>query len=349
MKYRNKRRWNIIKGYSIGWVLAFVLYSIFRGEGTKELGSVQFELWRSIIVSIVIGPIIGSISGYAQILTEERGDRSIPLQRLLVFRFIYALLFVVATILVAHTTVTTFAGVTIGLLEFAFEPGSFSIYLYILLIDLFFAILRQVNLLLGEGKLGKLIRGEFYTPKEEERIFMFLDLKSSVELAETLGHQSYSKLIQDCFNDLGVAAEHEAEIYQYIGDEVVLTWKLKEGLRNGNCLNAYFHFKKELEKKSDYYLQKYNRKPFFKAGLNAGNVMVTEIGKYKKDIAYHGDAINTAARIQGMCNKLNQEVLISEDLKERLNESEFSFEKLGNLPLKGKEKEVSMYSVSEAG
>lgn len=349
MKYRNKRRWNIIKGYSTGWILAFVLYSIFRGEGTEELGSVQFELWRSIIVSIIIGPIIGSISGYAQILTEERGDRSIPLLKLLIFRFIYALLFVAATILVAHTMVTTFAGVTIGLLEFAFEPGSFSIYLYILLIDLFFAILRQVNLLLGEGKLGKLIRGEFYTPKEEERIFMFLDLKSSVELAETLGHRNYSKLIQDCFNDLGIVAEHEAEIYQYVGDEVVLTWKLEDGIRNANCLNSYFSFKQELAQKRNYYLNKYNCEPFFKAGINAGNVMVSEIGKYKKDIAYHGDAINTAARIQGMCNEFDQAILISEDLKNQLGEYEFNFEKHGAIPLKGKQKEVPIYSVFEAG
>jgi adenylate cyclase len=345
MKYKNKRRWLIIRDYSIGWSLAFVFYIIIRGEGTQEEGSVQLELWKGIIVAFALGPIIGSISGYAQILTEERSNQPISIQKLLTLRFIYVLMFIVALVLAAYFMTSTFLDVKIGLIAFAFEPGSFSIYLYILIVDTFMAILRQINLLLGEKNLRKLLRGKFYTPREEERIFMFLDLKSSTTLAEQLGHVKYSKLIQDCFNDLGVVAEEEAEIYQYVGDEVILTWKIDEGLRDQNCLNAFYNFKKELNKKRDYYLDKYNCEPFFKAGLNAGNVMVTEIGKYKKEIAYHGDTINTAARIQGKCNELNQEFLISESLKNKLEGSKFNFDLQGSVALKGKESEVSIYSV----
>jgi len=38
--------------------------------------------------------------------------------------------------------------------------------------------------------------------------------------------------------------------------------------------------------------------------MNAGVVTVAEVGKYKKEIAYHKDTINTAARIQVKCNEL---------------------------------------------
>ncbi len=345
MKFRNKRRWAIIKDYIVGWTLAFLFLSIVRGIGTIELSSVQFEFWETVIVSSIFGPIFGSISGYIQILTEERIYRRVSIYRLLGFRLVYATLFVFILVLLAYFMVIEFFGETKGFFAFAFEPGSWPIYFYIITVDIFMLIVRQVNLMLGENNLWKLLRGKFYSPREEERIFMFLDLQSSTNHAEKLGHIAYSKMIQDCFNDLGVVVENEAEIYQYVGDEVILTWQLKDGLRNQNCLNAFYNFKNQLHQKQDYYQRNYSCLPFFKAGLHSGIVTVTEVGKYKKEIAYHGDTINTAARIQGKCNEFNQELLVSQRLKEQLATSRFSFKELGNMPLKGKEKEVSIYAI----
>ncbi|MTI40034.1 adenylate/guanylate cyclase domain-containing protein [Fulvivirga lutimaris] len=341
MKFKNRRNWQIIKQFSIGWTLAFLFLSFVRGEGTVELGSVQFELVEAFLGSILMGPILGSISGIAQVLTEEYGYKQISLQKLLVLRAIFVVLFLTFMILLAYAVY----GENITLIEFAFEPGSFAIYFYIVFVDIFMVSLRLVILFFGSNNLWKLLRGKYYTPSDEERIFMFLDLQSSTEHAERLGHITYSKMIQDCFNDLGVVIENEAEIYQYVGDEVILTWKLKVGLRNQNCINAYYHFQKELLKKKDYYLEKYNSQPHFKAGLNEGLVTVTEIGKYKKEIAYHGDPINTAARIQGKCNELQKELLISENLKTKLTETDFTFEELGKIELRGKEKQVLLYAV----
>uniref|UniRef100_UPI00404A89AD adenylate/guanylate cyclase domain-containing protein n=1 Tax=Fulvivirga sp. TaxID=1931237 RepID=UPI00404A89AD len=341
MKFKNKRNWQIIKQFSIGWSLAFMFISFVRGEGTEELGSVQFELLDALFVSLFIGSILGSISGFAQVLTEEYGYKQISLQKLLLFRVIFVVLFVIFMILLAYAVY----GKNITLLEFAFEPGSFAIYFYIVFVDFFMVALRQINLFFGSNNLWKILTGKYYTPREEERVFMFLDLQSSTKHAERLGHISYSKMIQDCFNDLGVVTENDTEIYQYVGDEVILTWKLNDGLKNQNCINAYYHFQKQLIKKKEYYLQKYNCQPHFKAGVNEGLVTVTEIGKYKKEIAYHGDPINTAARIQGKCNELQRELLISENLKTKLAETDFTFEELGKIELRGKEKQVSLYAV----
>jgi len=343
MNFRNKRRWQIIKQYWIGWTLAFMFFSFVRGEGTEELGSVQWEVWESILSAFIMGPLFGIISGYAQILTEEHGYKRISIQKLLLLRVLYAILFLVSVILLAYAIY----GENIGLIEFAFEPGSFAIYFYIVTVDIFMFILRQVNLFLGSNNLWRLLRGKFYTPREEERIFMFLDLQSSTKHAEKLGHIKYSKMIQDCFNDLGVVNENESEIYQYVGDEAILTWKLHDGLRNQNCINAYFNFKQQLIKNQEHYMRNYNINPHFKAGVHIGIVTVTEVGKYKKEIAYHGDTINTAARIQGKCNELKQELLISESLKNVLNSTGFVFDKLGRIELKGKESQILLYAVNQ--
>jgi adenylate cyclase len=343
MKLGNKRRLQILKQYIVGWTIAFVFLSIVRGEGTEELGSVKMEVWKAILVSLLMGPFFGSISGFAQILTEENGYEQIALRNLLLLRILFAILFVSSIVLLAYFIFSE----NIGLLEFAFEPGSLAIYFYIISVDIFMLGLRQVNLFLGSNNFWNLFRGRFYTPREEKRIFMFLDLQSSTKHAENLGHIQYSRMIQDCFNDLGIVVENEAEIYQYVGDEAILTWKFKDGARNQNCLNAYFNFKEQIDKRKEHYLQQYNCIPQFKAGINSGVVTVAEVGKYKKEIAYHGDTINTAARIQGLCNELKQEFLISERLKNELNTSGFDFSELGSIELKGKENQTLIYAVHQ--
>lgn len=205
---------------------------------------------------------------------------------------------------------------------------------------------REVDKKFGPGNLWRMLRGEFHIPKEDERIFMFLDLKSSTSIAENLGHIRYSQLIQNCFKDLDVIQKYKAEIYQYVGDEVVLTWPKNVGLSNLNCIRTFFEFKEKLQSRSEYYNNNYGIIPQFKAGLNVGKIVVAEVGEIKTEIAYHGDTINTAARIQGECNRLQSDILISEDLVQLLNqESTLKTEQKDKIKLRGKRQEINLYSV----
>ena len=105
------------------------------------------------------------------------------------------------------------------------------ILLYIFLAAIVFSFIKISNEKFGKGVFLKMLFGKYKNPIEEYRIFMFLDLKSSTTIAETLGHFKYSQLIQDCFYDLNeLVPKYSAEIYQYVGDEVVLSWPYKKGL-----------------------------------------------------------------------------------------------------------------------
>ena len=345
MNFTNRRRLKTIATYALGWTAAFVFLSIIRGIGATEDGALDIDFWTSTLYSFTMGPIFGAISGFAQIVTDEHLYKRTSAGKLIAIRLSISFIFLFLLIVISYLVVPPLMNVEIDFVDFIFDKGSFPVYFYILSIDIFMVALWQVNLLLGSNNLWKILTGKFYTPREEIRIFMFLDLHSSTEYAEKLGHVQYSKLIQDCFDDLGVVIESEAEIYQYVGDGVILTWRLENGLRKLNCLTAYYTFKDRLEKKQSYYQKKYNCIPFFKAGLNEGLITVTEVGKYKREIAYHGDTINTAARIQGKCNEFDQELLISENLKSKLSPTSYRFEPLGSIPLKGKEEKVKIYAV----
>ena len=167
---------------------------------------------------------------------------------------------------------------------------------------------------------------------------MFLDMKDSTGNAERLGHVQYSKLIQSCIHDLtDLITRYKANVYQYVGDEVVLTWPTRIGLMNMNCIDLFFAYEQRLEDRRSYYENKYGISPAFKAGLSEGKITVTEVGDIKREIAYHGEVLHTAARLEKICNNLNQKLLVTEILASRLvtNES-FDLELMGEFQLRGK-------------
>ena len=60
-----------------------------------------------------------------------------------------------------------------------------------------------------------------------------MDLKSSTTYAEKLGHIKYSQLLQDFFSDLtDVVSQFNVQVYQYVGDEAVISWDKEEGAEN---------------------------------------------------------------------------------------------------------------------
>jgi len=130
--------------------------------------------------------------------------------------------------------------------------------IYLGVVSSILGLIRQMVNMVGGRVLRNIILGKYHNPKDEERIFMFLDLKSSTTHAEKLGHTRFCRLIQDCFHELTDSAiKRKVEIYQYVGDEAILTWTMKDGIKDSNCIKVYFDFQGELEKKSDYYQQQY--------------------------------------------------------------------------------------------
>ena len=97
-----------------------------------------------------------------------------------------------------------------------------------------------------------------------------------------------------------------------------------------------------------YYRKNYDDiVPEFKAGLHFGFVMVGEIGIVKRDIAYSGDVLNTAARIQSKCNELDVNILISKNLFDGLGSLPNPFKpiEIGEIELRGKQKPLILYTV----
>lgn len=203
----------------------------------------------------------------------------------------------------------------------------------------------QIILLIGKANFFRLILGLYHQPREVSRIFMFVDLKDSTSIGEELTNKAFSTFIKDYFYDISDAIKmFRGEIYQYVGDEIIVVWPVRK--KNLNCIRCFFKMIDIIKRKENVYLSKYGIVPKFKAGIHTGKVIVTTVGKQKKEIVYHGDVLNTTSRIEGKCNALNQKLLVSKDVVAFiLEENEFKVKEKGEIELRGKAQKLPLYGV----
>jgi adenylate cyclase len=230
--------------------------------------------------------------------------------------------------------------------EFVMSYSFISIEVYIGAIIVVTQFYTEVSEKIGHGVLNNFFTGKYHTPKQEERIFMFLDMASSTTIAEEFGHVKYFEMLKTYYADLSdPIVNYSGEIYEYVGDEIVVSWKPEKGLKDNNCIQCFIAMKRALNKRKNKYIQKFGLVPGFRAGFHVGNVTAGEIGVVKKEIIFTGDVLNTTSRIQGLCKEYNVDILISADLAKRLHQnSKFHFKSLGDTGLRGKEEKIELFT-----
>jgi adenylate cyclase len=306
-----------------------------------------FTYYR-IIKGALIGGMITSLSSSVEMFFFQKRFKRLNFSvELLLRSFFYVLIISFSTLLVVVIHESMEDGIDIVSTLFGNDVSNFLtgdfIFVFIFAIagSLSMNFIWQINKMLGRGVLFNVILGKYRRPTSEERIFMFLDIKSSTTLGEKLGANFFYDITDPIIETGG-------EVYQYVGDEIVLTWKPDKGLYHNNCVNCFFKIQNKIDEKRNFYLEKYGFVPEFKAGIHIGEAIVTEVGDLKKDIVYHGDVLNTASRIQSECNNLNQKLLISDEILKNLKlNSQFQVESMGFIKLRGKEKEIELYGVKE--
>lgn len=334
------------------------LFALFRFYGLTSIESIRttddiahLSMEEIMGYYILIGLSLGLLYALVEFAFEKYGSKRLAIGPSMAIR---TLTYFISTI----TVFTLLVGVMSDLSGVSIDNGRgwwlrnkilHSNLLYIFIASLVFSFLKISKEKFGRGVFIKMLLGKYKKPQEEKRIFMFLDLKDSTAIAEQLGHLRYSQFIQDFFYDLNeVVPRFDAEIYQYVGDEAVLSWPYDKGIANANCIKIFFAFGHHIKKRHDYYVEKYGLAPTFKAGVHGGFLMVAEVGSVKKELAYHGDVINTAARIQEECNNYKASLLISEALLNELDlGTSYSPTSLGSILLKGKHTEINVHAIEE--
>jgi len=175
--------------------------------------------------------------------------------------------------------------------------------------------LFELTRLIGSRVLFNVIIGRYRRPTREHRVLLFLDLVGSTSLAESMGELRMHQLLTQFFYDIdGAILAHGGEVHAYVGDEVIVTWRLAAKGSERRCLDCFFAIQDRIAEKADSYRREFGLVPNFRAGVHAGPVVISECGDSRRQIAYFGDTMNVAARLQQHCKHVGRALLVSADL-----------------------------------
>ncbi len=332
-----RRRLRIVRNFALIGALGTGAYGLGVSRGSLE----------AFAQGALSGCVISASLAWFEVFFV-RSARGMWLQRLSFARFL-------ALKAVIYAVVITL-GLELGALTFRvplsgpLEPGWPLVGT--LVISLAFSLLAnfvmQVNLMLGQGELTRFIRGRYHRPREEERIFLFLDLVGSTALAERIGGVRFLQLLNELYGEIsGPILEHRGEIHKYVGDEVIVTWTPDKGLPEARCVRCALAIQALIETRGADYKARFDAVPAFRFALHMGRVVSGEIGSVKREIAYLGDPVNSTARILEACSEYGRSVIASGALLERLGPpSTFRAEPLGAVTLRGKETALPLFALA---
>lgn len=194
----------------------------------------------------------------------------------------------------------------------------------------------SIDRLLGRGNLWRLMIGRYHRPREEARLFLFLDMEGSTAAAEKLGAPRFLELLGSAILDATPPIlESRGEIHRYIGDEIVVTWPIA---RADDAVKGAVATIAALDALAPDYVARFGIAPRFRGGLHGGAVAVGEIGDVRREIVYLGDAVNVAKRLEMEAGARRARLLVSGDVVAGLRDAALRarLADLGEIPIAGR-------------
>jgi class 3 adenylate cyclase len=178
---------------------------------------------------------------------------------------------------------------------------------------------------------------------------MFLDLAGSTTLAEQMGELRVQDLLTRFFYDIdGAIVAHGGEVHAYVGDEVIVTWPVG-GKPDRSPVDCFFAIQDRVAALAGQYQREFALVPEFRAGIHAGPVVISECGDSHRQVAYFGDTVNVAARLQAHCKEAGRPLLVSGELRRLLpSGTDLAVEALGPTRLRGRAAPIEIFAITRS-
>jgi adenylate cyclase len=209
----------------------------------------------------------------------------------------------------------------------------------------------ELTRLIGGRVLVNIILARYRRPAREDRVLMFVDLVGSTSLAEVMGELRVHEFLTRFFFDIDEPiVAHGGEVHTYVGDEVIVTWPLGVQVSQGCCFDCFFAIEDKIASRAGSYQQQFGAVPRVRAGLHAGPVIISECGNSRRQIAYFGDTVNVAARLQEYCKEVSRDLIVSANVLRYVEiGSNVTMEPLGPVTLRGRSAAVELFAVRRNG
>ncbi|HVP08397.1 MAG TPA: adenylate/guanylate cyclase domain-containing protein [Burkholderiales bacterium] len=216
-------------------------------------------------------------------------------------------------------------------------------------VTLIFVVMLQAARLVGYRTFAALLAGRYHRPHAEKRFFLFVDVVGSTALAERLGALQVHRFLARIFTALAEPiAASRGEIYQYVGDEIVVTWEESDGRGDAGPLRCLFEMRSALARLADAFRARFDAEPELRAAVHFGEVITGEVGEERRAIVFHGDVMNVAARLEQATRETGSRFIASEEALLALGTvGELQCRDLGRLALRGRLEPIHAFAVDE--
>ena len=206
-------------------------------------------------------------------------------------------------------------------------------------------IFLSAGRLIGLKTLLSVVSGRYRRPKREERLFAFVDVRGATAAAERLGDLRFQAYLVELFRIIEMTAlDAGGEVHDYIGDQVMLIWPAASTPGSGP-LHWIARLTREIAARRGSFEASYGLVPDLRVGMHVGPVIIGEVGLFRAKMAYLGDAVNTAARVEELAEGYSACALITGQVRDRfpLPRDLLEATALGEWVLRGKQGAVDIY------
>jgi adenylate cyclase len=193
------------------------------------------------------------------------------------------------------------------------------VVVYSLIISAIFVFVMRLRNLIGAEVFRNLLLGRYYRPVTEERIFLLIDMVGSSAYAERHGDLRAQEYLGAIFASFAEPVRrYRGAIDDYIGDMAMITWPRERGAKDAACVACLFTILDDIARNAESWRRSFGQVPQLRAALHGGSIVTAEIGVDRHKIAYFGDVVNTTARLEALSRGLGAQVLISDELLQRV-------------------------------
>jgi adenylate cyclase len=214
--------------------------------------------------------------------------------------------------------------------------------------SLVFVIVLQAAGLVGGRTLADLMLGRYRRPRLERRFFLFIDVVGSTPIAERLGPLESHRMLGLVFSAVAEPiAETRGEIYQYVGDQIVVSWTEAQGACSARPVRCFLQMQEALAGMAAQFRERFGTVPELRGALHVGEVVAGEVGEQRRAIVFHGDVLNATARLEQATRELGRRFIVSADALKALGPvAEVDVHDLGLLALRGRKAPMHAWAVA---
>ena len=204
--------------------------------------------------------------------------------------------------------------------------------------------------LVGYRTFMALLLGKYRRPYAERRFFLFVDVVGSTAIAERLGALASHRFLAAVFSAVAEPVElSRGEIYQYVGDEIVVTWVEAGGVADARALRCFFAMRAALAADANRFVQRFGVQPELRAALHLGEVIAGEVGQVRRAIVFHGDVMNTTGRLEQATREVRCFFIASAQALASLGPAPgMRIHDLGALALRGRVEPIHAFCVEQS-